>query len=96
MATGRESVKGLKLAVPADSLFIYGEVLQDKNVKEKEYAEYMNLTASAYGHALRTVLDKADFAADSLLSCIIRQKGKNLSHGWNHMTLMPMNMNRPD
>lgn len=68
VATGRESVKGLRLAVPADSLFIYGEVLQDKNVKETEYAEYMNLTASAYGHALRTVLDKADFNADSLLN----------------------------
>lgn len=78
VATGRESVKGLKLAVPADSLFIYGEVLQDKNVKEKEYAEYMNLTASAYGHALRTVLDKADFAADSLLSWHHPAEGKKL------------------
>lgn len=68
VATGREEVKGLKLSVPADSLFIYGEVLQDKNVKETEYAEYMDLTASAYGHALRTVLEKADFNADSLLN----------------------------
>ncbi len=68
VATGREDVKGLRLAVPADSLFIYGEVLQDKNVKEAEYAEYMKLTASAYGHAMRTVLEKADFNADSLLS----------------------------
>lgn len=68
VATGREAVKGISLAVPRDSLFIYGEVLQDRNVKEEEYAEYVNLTASAYGHALRTVLDKADFMADSLLS----------------------------
>lgn len=67
VATGREDVKGLRLAVPADSLFIYGEVLQDKNVKEEEYAEYMDLTASAYGHALREVLNKGDFNADSLL-----------------------------
>ncbi len=67
IATGREEVNGIRLAVPADSLFIYGEVLQDKNVKEEEYAEYMDLTASAYGHALRTVLSNSDFNADSLL-----------------------------
>lgn len=66
VATGREAVKGVSLAVPADSLFIYGEVLQDRNVKETEYAEYMGMTASAYGHALRNVLEKGDFAADSL------------------------------
>lgn len=68
VATGREAVKGVKLAVPADELFIYGEVLQDKNVKETEYAEYMNLTASAYGHALRQALEKQNFYADSLLT----------------------------
>ena len=67
IATGREEVNGIRLAVPADSQFIYGEVLQDKNVKEEEYAEYMDLTASAYGHALRTVLSNSDFNADSLL-----------------------------
>lgn len=78
VATGREEVKGLRLAVPADSLFIYGEVLQDKNVKESEYAEYMDLTASAYGHALRTVLDKADFNADSLLNWHHPVDGKHL------------------
>lgn len=78
VATGHEEVKGLKLAVPADSLFIYGEVLQDKNVKEEEYAEYMDLTASAYGHALRTVLDKADFSADSLRNWHHPVDGKHL------------------
>lgn len=56
VATGRKSVEGVRLALPVDSLFIYGEVLQDKNVKEKEYAEYMDLTASSYGHTLREVL----------------------------------------
>lgn len=60
VATGRKEVKGLKLALPTDSLFIYGEVLQDRNVKEKEYAEYMDLTASAYGHELRKVLEQGD------------------------------------
>lgn len=78
VATGREDVKGLKLAVPADSLFIYGEVLQDKNVKETEYAEYMDLTASAYGHALRQVLDKGNFNADSLLIWHHPVDGKHL------------------
>lgn len=57
IATGRKGVKGLSLLMP-DSLFIYGEVLQDKNVKEKEYAEYVDLTASNYGHTLRHALEK--------------------------------------
>lgn len=62
VATGREAVQGLSLALPADSLFIYGEVLQDKNTKEEEYAEYMDLTASSYGSVLRHALEagKAD------------------------------------
>ncbi len=66
IATGREAVKGLKLALPADSLFIYGEVLQDRNVKEEEYSEYMDLTASSYGHALRNALRAGNYYADSL------------------------------
>ncbi len=78
VATGREEVKGLKMSVPADSLFIYGEVLQDKNVKEEEYAEYMDLTASSYGHALRNVLDKGNFSADSLLTWHHPVDGKHL------------------
>lgn len=68
VALGREAVDGVRLAVPADSLFIYGEVLQDKNVKESEYAEYMKLTASSYGHALRNVIEAGNVSADSLLS----------------------------
>lgn len=55
--TGRKSVKGLKLALPYDSLFVYGEVLQDKGVPEAEYADYMGQTASGYGHVLRQMLD---------------------------------------
>lgn len=60
VATGRTGVKGLSLLMP-DSLFIYGEVLQDKNVKETEYARYMDMTASSYGHALREALEKGHF-----------------------------------
>ena len=78
VATGREEVKGVRLAVPRDSLFIYGEVLQDRNVKEAEYGEYMDLVASNYGHALRNVLEKADFNADSLLSWHHPVDGKHL------------------
>lgn len=61
VATGRESVKGLSLLMP-DSLFIYGEVLQDKNVKEEEYDKYIDQTASAYGHALREALQNGSVA----------------------------------
>lgn len=78
IATGREEVKGIRLGVPRDSLFIYGEVLQDRNVKEAEYGEYMDLTASSYGHALRNVLHKGDFNADSLLIWHHPVDGKHL------------------
>lgn len=58
VATGRKAVKGVKLAIPYDSLFVYGEVLQDKNVPEKEYADYFGQTASGYGWILREALEK--------------------------------------
>ncbi len=58
VATGRKGVMGVKLAVPYDSLFVYGEVLQDKNVPEAEYADYFGQTASSYGHVLREMLEK--------------------------------------
>lgn len=78
IATGREDVKGLRMSVPEDSLFIYGEVLQDRNVKEDEYAEYMKLTASGYGHVLREVLNSHDFKSDSLLDWRHKSPGSNL------------------
>lgn len=65
VAMGQKPVKGLTLAIPRDSLFIYGEVLQDKNVKEEEYAEFFDLTASSYGHILRNILAAKDFSADN-------------------------------
>lgn len=58
VATGRKAVKGVKLALPYDSLFVYGEILQDRNVPEAEYADYMGQTASSYGHVLREALEK--------------------------------------
>lgn len=71
VATGRKSVKGVSLAVPYDELFVYGEILQDKNVPEAEYADYMGQTASSYGHVLREVLEKRN------------AKGKDLTN-WYH------------
>lgn len=65
IATGREAIKDITLLYP-DSLFIYGEVLQDKNVKELEYAEYMDLTASNYGGALRHALEQHNYHAANL------------------------------
>lgn len=67
VATGREGVRGLSLLMP-DSLYIYGEVLQDRNVKEKEYAEYLDLTASSYGHELRKALEAGTQAGVDLNS----------------------------
>ena len=58
VATGRKEVLGVSLAIPYDSLFVYGEVLQDRNVPEEEYAGYFGQTASSYGHVLREVLAK--------------------------------------
>ena len=58
VATGRKEVLGVSLAIPYDSLFVYGEVLQDRNVPEGEYAGYFGQTASSYGHVLREVLAK--------------------------------------
>lgn len=66
VALGRKAVKGLRMSLPADSLFIYGEVLQDRNVKETEYAEYMKLTASSYGHVVRKALEKSAWHADNI------------------------------
>lgn len=66
VVTGRKEVKGLSLALPADELFIYGEVLQDKNVKEVEYSEYMGLTASSLGYVLRNDLDSANWLSDNI------------------------------
>lgn len=68
VATGRKSVGGVKLALPYDSLFVYGEVLQDRNVPEAEYAEYFGQTASSYGHVLREMLEKRSANGLDILS----------------------------
>ncbi|MDE7160343.1 MAG: alpha-amylase [Muribaculaceae bacterium] len=68
VATGRKAVKGVKLAVPYDDLFVYGEVLQDRNVPELEYADYFGQTASSYGHVLREALEKHSAKGIDLLN----------------------------
>ncbi len=67
IALGHKDIRGLSLSMP-DSLFIYGEVLQDRNVKEDEYAEIMSVTASNYGHELRKALVENDAKASDLVS----------------------------
>lgn len=66
IALGHKDIRGLSLSMP-DSLFIYGEVLQDKNVKEKEYSELMSVTASNYGHELRHALTENNAKANDLI-----------------------------
>ena len=68
VATGRKEVLGVSLAIPYDSLFVYGEVLQDRNVPEEEYAGYFGQTASTYGHVLREVLAKRSAKDIDLIS----------------------------
>ena len=58
VATGRKEVLGVSLCIDYNDLFVYGEVLQDRNVPEEEYAGYFGQTASSYGHVLREVLWK--------------------------------------
>lgn len=68
VATGRKEVMGVSLAIPYDSLFVYGEVLQDRNVPENEYAGYFGQTASTYGHVIREVLAKRSAKDIDILS----------------------------
>ena len=67
VATGRKDVLGVSLAIDYNELFVYGEVLQDRNVPEEEYASYFGQTASSYGHVLREVLWKGHAREDDLL-----------------------------
>ena len=68
VATGRKSVDGVSLCIDYNELFVYGEVLQDRNVPEEEYASYFGQTASTYGHVLREVLWKRSAKDIDILS----------------------------
>ena len=60
-------MNGLSLDTSKE-LFIYGEVLQGKDVKEKEYSKYLGLTASNYGGELRKALENRSFSGVDLKS----------------------------
>ena len=72
IATGKKAVNGISLN-KADELFIYGEVLQDRNIPYNEYASYMNMTASGYGGTLRSAIGSKDFSTGRISD-------------WNHAT----------
>ena len=61
VVTGQESVDGISLK-DSDRIFNYGEILQDANVKETEYSEYIRETASAYSSILRDAILNKDFS----------------------------------
>ena len=67
VVTGKESVDGVSLE-DADRIFNYGEVLQDANVKETEYAQYIGQTASNYGQELRNAIGAKDFSVGRISS----------------------------
>jgi alpha-amylase len=79
VATGRKKVLGVSLCMPYDSLFVYGEVLQDRNVPEEEYAGYFGQTASSYGHVLREVLHKRSAKNIDLISWYHRAAPEHLT-----------------
>ena len=79
VATGRKKVLGVSLAIPYDSLFVYGEVLQDRTVPEEEYASYFGQTASSYGHVLREALTKRSTKDLDLVSWYHRAAPEHLT-----------------
>ena len=79
VATGRKEVLGVSLAIDYNELFVYGEVLQDRNVPEEEYASYFGQTASSYGHVLREVLAKGHARENDLLQWYHRAAPEHLT-----------------
>ena len=79
VATGRKDVLGVSLAIDYNDLFVYGEVLQDRNVPEEEYASYFGQTASSYGHVLREVLAKGHARENDLMQWYHRAAPEHLT-----------------
>lgn len=63
--TGKEAVNGISLH-KANELFLYGEVLQAENTREKDYAKYLAVTASHYGKTLRSQVKSDSLSAKYL------------------------------
>lgn len=64
--TGQKAINGVMMH-NADNLFLYGEVLQGGNSREKDYSEYVSVVASSYGGMLRSALKNRKFLAKGLL-----------------------------
>ncbi|MED1739888.1 starch-binding protein [Bacillus swezeyi] len=46
--------------------FQYGEILQDSASRDAAYANYMNVTASNYGHTIRSALKNRNFSTSNI------------------------------
>ncbi|PLS08195.1 alpha-amylase [Bacillus halotolerans] len=46
--------------------FQYGEILQDSASRDAAYANYMNVTASNYGHSIRSALKNRNFSTSNI------------------------------
>lgn len=68
--TGKKAING-KMLSRADELFLYGEVLQGSNAREKEYTEFVSVTASNYGGNLRRAIQQKNL-------------GLGIIEDWNH------------
>ena len=66
VALGQQEVNGVRLSGNTDTLFVYGEVLQDAGSRDADYGRLFNLTASNYGGTLRNAIGNKDFNANSL------------------------------
>ena len=63
--TGQKPIDGVMLK-NAENLFIYGEVLQGGNSREKAYTKFFPTVASAYGTVLRKALTEKKLKASKL------------------------------
>ena len=68
VALGEQSVNGVKLEGNTNTLFVYGEVLQDAGSRDADYGRLFNLTASNYGGKLRNAIGSKSFNAGNLTS----------------------------
>ena len=68
VALGEQSVNGVKLEGNTNTLFVYGEVLQDAGSRDADYGRLFNLTASNYGGKLRSAIGSKSFNAGNLNS----------------------------
>lgn len=65
--TGKKSVNGKKLK-SSESLFLYGEVLQEGDSREEAYSKYLWVTASKYGKLLRSALKGKNLNAKGMVN----------------------------